>query len=269
MNSNKVMLVLKKEWLDLRQQKGLWIGMFVPAVIFAVLPLFLLYFVANSPGDAVKGLDDGSTAGYVKINPLFTGMGQNELGQSIVGQQFSLLMLLLPAILPGVVASYSVVGEKTERTLEPVLATPIRTWELLVGKCLTALIPTVGLTWVLGLIMIIGTNILAISPRVAAAIVSPGWLISLILASPLLGLLSVAATVAVSSRVNDPRTAQQISAFMIIPVMGVFFGQITGLFILSPVVALLGVLVLAVLSVVAVYLMVSLFKRETILTRWS
>ena len=178
-------------------------------------------------------------------------------------------MLLLPAILPGVIASYSVVGEKTERTLEPVLATPIKTWELLVGKCLTALVPTVLMSWVLGAIYIVGTNAFAVSHRVVVAIVSPGWLIALALATPLLGLLSIAATVAVSSRVNDPRTAQQISAFMILPIMIVFFGQITGLFILSAFVALLGVFILAVLSVIAIFIMVGLFQRETILTRWS
>jgi ABC-2 type transport system permease protein len=119
------------------------------------------------------------------------------------------------------------------------------------------------------MVFIVGMNLLAMSTRVFNAVVSPGWLISLALTTPLLGLITVALTVAVSSRVNDPRTAQQISVIMIIPVMLVFFGQATGLLILSPVLALVGAAVLGVIAVFTVWLAGRVFQRERILTRWS
>ncbi|MDQ5827777.1 MAG: ABC transporter permease, partial [Chloroflexota bacterium] len=87
--------------------------------------------------------------------------------------------------------------------------------------------------------------------------------------TPLLALITVAATVAISSRVNDPRTAQQISAVLILPIMLVFFGQMTGLLVLNPFVALVGAAVLALIAAFTVWLAVRLFQREAILTRWT
>src|SRR4029450_3613219 len=108
-----------------------------------------------------------------QANPALAGMGQEELAQAILGQAFSSMFLLLPMLLPSIIASYSIVGEKSNRTLEPLLATPIKTGELLTGKILASLLPTMLLTWVAGAIFIAGAWLSALSARVFAAIVSP------------------------------------------------------------------------------------------------
>jgi ABC-2 type transport system permease protein len=171
--------------------------------------------------------------------------------------------------LTSIIASFSIVGEKQSRTLEPLLATPVTTGELLMAKALSALIPSVLATWFAALVFVIGLNFIAISPLVVQAVISPGWIIALIFVTPLLGLSTVALTMAVSSRATDPRSAQQISVLMIIPVMLLFFGQITGFLILSPLVALLGVVILAGVSAFTVWLAARVFQRESILTRWT
>jgi ABC-2 type transport system permease protein len=104
---------------------------------------------------------------------------------------------------------------------------------------------------------------------VLQAIVSPGWILVFLLCVPLLALLTVAATVAISSRVNDPRTAQQISAVLILPVMILMFGQITGILVLSPFVAVVAAAILGLICAGAVWLAARLFQREVILTRWT
>ena len=53
-----------------------------------------------------------------------------------------LYMLGIPAIVPASLAAYSVVGERQQGTLEPVLTTPIRREEFLLGKALAALVPS-------------------------------------------------------------------------------------------------------------------------------
>src|ERR1700674_2102899 len=58
-----------------------------------------------------------------------------------------LYMLLIPALVPSVLAAYSVVGEREQGTLEPVLTTPIRSEEFLLGKALAALVPTLGIAY--------------------------------------------------------------------------------------------------------------------------
>jgi ABC-2 type transport system permease protein len=84
-----------------------------------------------------------------------------------------------------------------------------------------------------------------------------------------MAILAVTFSLMVSSRVNDPRTAEQISSLMIIPVLAVFFGQVSGLFILNRQLILLAALILIIVDGVMVYLAVRVFQREVILTRWK
>ena len=84
-----------------------------------------------------------------------------------------------------------------------------------------------------------------------------------------MAILSVNFCIMVSSRVNDPRVAEQISAVVILPILAVFFGQISGLFILNSTLILILCLVLVFVDILMIYLAVRLFQRETILTRWK
>jgi ABC-2 type transport system permease protein len=265
---NKVALILRKEWREIRQQRGLLLGMVLPPLLFVVLPIGVAFGTAQ-----IDLSGDRDTAELIanlsKVNPVYAGMSGREAAQALISQQMSILFFLLPLILPSIIASYSVVGEKASRTLEPILATPVRTWELLLAKCLSAVIPSLVATWVAAGLFICGLAAVAVSSRVFAAVVSPGWIIVLLLCTPLLALITVAATVAISSRVNDPRTAQQISAVLILPIMLVFFGQMTGLLVLNPFVALAGAALLALIAAFTVWLAVRLFQREVILTRWT
>jgi ABC-type Na+ efflux pump permease subunit len=56
-------------------------------------------------------------------------------------------MLGIPALVPATLAAYAVVGERQQGTLEPVLSTPIRREELLLGKALAVLIPLVAISY--------------------------------------------------------------------------------------------------------------------------
>jgi ABC-2 type transport system permease protein len=112
-------------------------------------------------------------------------------------------------------------------------------------------------------------SLVTVSRAVLAAVVSPGWLIVLILCVPLIVMIAVTAMVAISSRVNDPRAAQQISAVAVVPVLSIFLGQLAGLLILSPLFALVSAVILAVLALASISLAIRIFQREVILTRWS
>jgi ABC-2 type transport system permease protein len=101
------------------------------------------------------------------------------------------------------------------------------------------------------------------------ALVDPRWLLAVLVIGPLMALLSVTVSLIVSSRVNDPRVAEQISMVVIIPVLGLFFGQIAGLFVINQQIILLVMAGLLVVDAFMVYLSVRLFQRETILTRWK
>jgi ABC-2 type transport system permease protein len=259
---NKTLVVLRKEWLELRQDRSLLLSTLLPPLLLTVMPIGIAY--------ALRGTPDSDTAqlGIALADPTLAGLSNAELGQAVLGKQFALLFLLMPLFIPSIIAAYSIVGEKSNRTLEPLLAAPLGTLELLLGKALAALIPAVAITWVCGAIFVAGMAGVALSARVFAAIVSPAWLILLLVCSPLLALIAIAASVAISSRVNDPRTAQQISGVVVVPLLLIFFGQLAGLLVLSPALSLGAAAALAVIAALAIWGATSLFQREVILTRW-
>jgi ABC-2 type transport system permease protein len=166
-------------------------------------------------------------------------------------------------------AAYSIVGEKTSRTLEPLLATPITTAELLVGKNLAAAIPAVLATWLGFAIFGAGTLLISHSQNVVGALINPVWLLAIILVGPLMAVLSTNFSMIVSSRVNDPRVAEQISALVILPVVGGFMGQMFGLLLITQNFMWVISGITLILDAILIYLAVRLFARETILTRWK
>jgi ABC-2 type transport system permease protein len=86
---------------------------------------------------------------------------------------------------------------------------------------------------------------------------------------PLTALTALQLAIAVSSRVSDPRSAQQISAIVVLPIAAILIGQITGVFIIGTAMLLLAALGLLAIWLVVATFSVALFQRETILTRWK
>ena len=259
----KALIILGKEWRELRSERTLVFSTLLPPLLFAILPVLIAFAAGQTPDE------DMGELGAVLADPALAGLSSLELGQAIIGRQFGLLMLLTPLIVPSVIASYSIVGEKTRRTLEPLLATPIHSWELLLGKSLTALIPTLIVTWIGAALFVGGMALVAVSSAVMRAIISPGWLTTLLLCTGPLALIMIAACVAISARVNDPRTAQQVSAIAVVPLLALFFAQLIGVIVLSAAFALAMATILTVIAVLAVWAAAGIFQREHILTRWG
>jgi len=103
---------------------------------------------------------------------------------------------------------------------------------------------------------------------VAAAMASARTLMLVVLVAPAAALVSLQSAILISSRANDPRTAQQFGVLIIIPLAGVLVAQFTGSLWLSA--AALGLLGLGLLGVwlLLTLLSVAVFDREAILTRW-
>lgn len=265
---DKVWTIYRKEWFEITQQKALVLTMVLPPLLFAIVPLIAIWGTGVIPQGQIEDINELQDV-FIKLYPTMQQMNEREVLQTVTGQQLSVLFLLMPVILPSVIASYSIVGEKTSQTLEPLLATPVETWELLLAKGLSALIPSVGLTWLSALLYVPGVFLASQSPLVVQTLISPGWVMAVLLWGPLLSLVTILLTLAVSSRATDPRTAQQVSVVAILPVMGLFMGQMFGVLAVSPVVVIIGAVMLAVVAGICLAITVRLFQRETILTRWS
>jgi ABC-2 type transport system permease protein len=151
--------------------------------------------------------------------------------------------------------------------LEPLLATPITTTELLVAKVLGALLPTLLISMA-GLIVYFAGVLLLAQPGVARQMATPRTALLVFVVGPAAALVSLQAAIVISSRVNDARTAQQFGVLIIIPLTAILVAQFTGsLWLSAPLLALIGAGLLAVWLALTL-LSVALFHRESILTRW-
>jgi ABC-2 type transport system permease protein len=259
----KIKIIIKKEWAEVfKKRMVLFTVIFLP-LFLSVLPLIILYSMGST--DAGGAIDD-LPAQFQQVCK--TSMTGSECMQYYIVSTFLIMFMLIPLFVPVNIAAYSIVGEKTTHSLEPLLATPITTGELLTGKNLASVIPAVIATWIGFGIFAIGSLFLTGGGALASALLDPMWLIAVFIAGPLMAVLSVNFSIMVSSRVNDPRVAEQLSAVVILPLLAVFFGQIAGVFILNSTLILLMSLVLLFVDAVMVYLAIRLFQRETILTRW-
>jgi ABC-2 type transport system permease protein len=187
--------------------------------------------------------------------------------QYFLFEQFLLLFLLTPITGAMALAAHSVVGEKQARTLEPLLATPMTTTELLVATVLGALLPTLLISMAGVAVYFVGVALLA-QPGVAREMATTRTALLVFVVGPAAALVSLQAAIVVSSRVNDARTAQQFGVLIIIPLTAILVAQFTGtLWLSAPLLALIGAGLLAVWLALTL-VSAALFQRESILTRW-
>lgn len=146
-------------------------------------------------------------------------------------------MLAIPVLVPAVLASYAVVGERLQGTLEPVLTTPVRPEELLLGKAMAAFVPSVVVAYAVFALFVAIVEFFARS-AVASALIQGPDLLAQLLFTPLLASWSIWVGIAISARSSDPRTAGQISVLMSLPTVAV-----TTLIALNVIPATLGIAV--------------------------
>jgi ABC-2 type transport system permease protein len=265
---NKIGTIIRKEWAEVfKNRMVIFTIVFLPLLMTAI-PLVIIYSTRSTP----------SAAGSAINSELPSGMTQSMCPDSLSGadcfqifmvSEFMMLFMLVPVAIPVTIAAYSIVGEKTTRSLEPLLATPITTAELLVGKCLAAVIPAILATYAAFGLFAFGTWALVANKILLSALLDARWLIAIFIVGPLLALLAVVFSLMISSRVNDPRVAEQISMVIILPVLAGFFGQVAGLFVLNKQIISVVAVVMLFLDMLMVYLATRVFQREQILTRWK
>jgi len=204
----------------------------------------------------------------VSVFMLTTGEAQEDPVAQIVLFNTSLMyFMVLPTVIPLAIAVYSIVGEKEQTTLEPLLATPITDTELFLAKALASVVPAVFINW-LSFGIFLGATRLLTGAFLVQTLTAP-WLASILGLSPLLSLFSVGVTMIVSSRASDARAAYQFSSLAVLPglVPLIIYSSMKTLVDMRLVILEGGLLVVA--GAVVLWLAVRLFRRERILTRWK
>jgi len=239
--NGRIRAVFRKELREFRRNK-LVVG------TMAALPIFFLAV----PMTSVLALKAGVSMAALK---------------GTVGSA-GLALFLVPLILPTIIAGYGVVGEREQGTLEPVLTTPVRREELLIGKALGAVVPSVAVAYVLFAVFAIVVRIAAL-PQVVSLVWQLPEFLAFVLFTPLLASFSIWVGLAVSARSSDVRVAQQLSALAVLPMVGLISLFTFRLVTPSVRVAIVGAVLLAALDLGAWRIVSGLFDRERLLTRYG
>ncbi len=182
---------------------------------------------------------------------------------------FAFFFVIISAIIPTPIASYSIVGEKVEKSLEPLLATPTTDGEILLGKSIAAFLPTITSTYAgAAIFMALIDNV---TYNTLGYLYFPNWDIGviLLLLAPIVAVLSVELNVIVSARVSDVRAASQLGSLMFLPLMGLYVAGEIGLISLDTNNLLIISAILAAVDLVLFRLSTATFRREEILTKWK
>jgi len=249
----KSWIVTRKDLSVFRKNKYVLYSLIaMPIILGVVLPIIFIF-----------ALNTQITSGELPREQVLAAVNQ------IVGLA-TMYFVLIPAILPSIIASYSFVGEKIEKSLEPLLATPTTDGELLLGKSLASFIPCMVVTYVGAAISAIIIDFWSITtPQIATIIIpNPYWLLVIGAIAPLACIMSVEANIVVSSKVNDIRAAQQLGGLVVLPLIFVVIFASTSAQ-LSTILAIAVILALAVADIALFYLSKATFQREEILTKWK
>ncbi len=174
------------------------------------------------------------------------------------------IFLTIPIFTASVIAADSFAGEKERKTSENLLAAPITNGELLLGKILASLIPTILLTLAVFGIYGATVNFLSISEFSTAVLPTPTWLMMLA-SAPLLALAAIAVVVFVSAHVKGIKEAQQISTLLVLPILLIPFISILGIANLDVAFFAYVIAGLSIADAVIFYISVKDFKKEKIL----
>ena len=182
----RIRAIIRKELEEYRRNRSLVVTMAIFPLIFLIQPLVVVLRVPAA-----------SSASLSQMHLL-------------------LYMLAIPVLVPATIAASAVAGERQQGSLEPVLTTPIRREEFLLGKALAALLPSIAIAYVVYAVFVVCAVLFA-QPGIVSAIFHGPDVLAQVVFTPLLALLSIWIGIAISTRSSDVRVAQQLSLLGCLP----------------------------------------------------
>ena len=109
---NKIKTIIQKEWAEVFKNRMVVFSVLFMPLLFTALPLIFLY---ATRGVGASNVSTDMPSQFGAICP--PGLSGGECFQVFMAYQMMLLFMMMPLIIPVNIAAYSVVGEKTTRSL--------------------------------------------------------------------------------------------------------------------------------------------------------
>lgn len=233
----------------------------VPALLMLVLPVLFLIMIYFIPEAQINGADKmmqllpADAKGYTVKQAMFYYL------TNLLGPMF---FLMIPLMGSSVSAACSFVGEKERGTMETLLLTPLNVRQIFRAKVIGCLILS-GISTVISFVVfavVISTgDILLKMPF----FFNWNWLVLLLLLTPAVTVFGVIFLVLVSGKSKSYMESMQTSGYIVLPVILLFLGQMSGLFQLNTLILLLVALVVWAADVVVLLFAARLFTPEKLL----
>ena len=252
-----VWTLLRRELRETLRSPSLLASMLSLPVTVVGVPLILVLYLDSAAPEATR----------LAIQQIYDLKSDDPTGLLVeaVAMAWLPIFLLMPVFLPILLSAQSVGGERERRTLEPLLATPVSTTQIVLAKSLASVVPAVLLCWLSAAVFVGGLNLVAYRATQTLPLPDPSWAVGVGLLAPLLSIFGNAMAVAISARVRDPRAAQNLAAMTVVPLIGLGIAQLAGGIRLGLVFYLGWSAVLLLVDVALVYLASALFDRERLL----
>lgn len=251
MNTRAIKAIIRKDLKVVVQSKGVLIPLIVvPALMLVLLPglAALAPLLEAVPGSTTSDLQ----ALLVQMPAsLQTELAGYTMAQRIVVLAVVYLLapmyLMVPLMVASVIAADSFAGEKERKTLEALLYTPTTDRELFLAKLLSAWLPALAIAWGGFVLYSLVANLVAWPTMHRIFFPNAMWFVLALWVAPAIAGLGLGTTVIVSARVQSFQEAYQLGAIVVIPVLLLLIGQVTGVMYFSvELVMLLGLVFWAI-----------------------
>ncbi|MDV3426229.1 MAG: ABC transporter permease subunit [Bacillota bacterium] len=264
MNRSETALI-KKDLNEITSSKQVILPMaIVPIVLTVIIPLAILIGVSYIGSDSNIIRQLGPL--IKKLPSAYKAYNPSQLVIKIVmDYMFPSYFLIVPIMCSGVIGASSFVGEKEHKTMETLLYTPISMEQLLKAKIIGVFIPSCIITLLSFIAFGIIINIAGFIYFGGLIFPDIKWLIIILWISPAINLLSLTFTVMVSAKSNTFQEAQQVSGILVLPVILLLVGQLTGVILLNNFITFIAGSVLLILDYILIKKISSKFIPEKLI----
>lgn len=265
----RLLNILFKEWRLLFTDVSSSLLVTLLPLIIILQGILYVWLASNFGGDKMleAAVFQNAIDKIIQNTPAIAQLPGSEQLLVLLLTQFNFFLLLIPTMVAVSAATFSIVDEKQTGSLEALLATPVRTWELLLGKALAGAISALIMTWLsAGVFLLVGWALGW--GHLNAYVVNATWLLNLFLVTPAVAMLSFILGVIGSSRAKDAKSAQSMIVIIVLPVLAFIGIQVTGIVWFTPLLTLALGIGVVIVDVLMLRVAVGLFQRESILVKW-
>ena len=235
MNTRAIFAIVRKDLKVVSQNKGVMMPIIIaPLVFFVLFPWIVALMPSLGELFGITPNDLSTIQGLIQrmpgaIQQELAGYDQYQLiAVYILVYMMAPFFLIVPLMVSSVIAADSFAGEKERKTMEALLYTPTTDRELFVAKLLSGWLTALAVALIGFVLYAVTANAAAWSQMQHIFFPNTMWLVLVFWVVPALPGLGLGVMVIVSARAQGFQDANQIGSMVVLPIVLLVFGQITG-----------------------------------------